>query len=165
MELASKDDKQLNTWIVNHEAKGETDRPFYRELLEERARRAQAKHGLDIERSLAALKEAAIGQVCVTYGDVAAANGVSWSKARRQMSGAGGHLDRIVDVCHARGLPLLTAICVNKESVATGELGEDALDGFAAAAKRLGMAVHDPKAFHHESRDRCWEWGRAQRAV
>lgn len=53
MDLETKTDKELAQWIVNYERKpGATALPFYRELLEERARRAQAKQRLNLERSL-----------------------------------------------------------------------------------------------------------------
>lgn len=77
------------------------------------------------------------------------------------MNGPNGHLDRLLDICHARGLPLLTAICVNQNKVAIGELGEDALAGFANGARRLGLKVHDPFRFHQQCREACWEWGRS----
>ena len=163
MDLSAKTDKELDQWIANHErAAGGTARPLYHQLLEERARRSQAKHTLNLERSLGHLKQAAVRQICTTYGDLAIASGVEWSQARHQMNGATGHLDRLLDLCHARSLPLLTAICVNQAGVSTGELGEDALDGFAAAARRLGFLVTDERAFHHQCRDECWSWGREQ---
>lgn len=159
-EFSNKSDQDIENWIRNHEAKSATDVPLYRSLLEERARRAQVTHKLDFETSLSHLEEAAIGQKCVTYGDLAAASGVEWSHARHQMNGPHGHLDRLLDICHARGLPLLTAICVNQQNLTSGELGEDALAGFVAGAKRLGLAVTDARAFHHACRDECWSWGR-----
>lgn len=78
------------------------------------------------------------------------------------MSGWGGHLDLLLDLCHARGLPLLTAICVNQNRVAEGELEEEALTGFIAGARRLGFGFTDRRAFHHQCRDECWRWGREQ---
>ena len=49
MDLETKTDKELDQWIVNYERKpGATALPFYRELLEERARRAQAKQRLTL---------------------------------------------------------------------------------------------------------------------
>ena len=78
------------------------------------------------------------------------------------MNGSNGHLDRLLDICHARGLPLLTAICVNQGNIAGGELGEEALAGFVAGAHRLGLTVDDPIEFHHRCRDECWEWGEGQ---
>lgn len=160
MDLATKTDAEIETWIKNHENNGGTAAPLYFQLLEDRVRRAQAKQKLNFDRSLDHLKQAAITQVCTTYGALAAASGIDWSQARHQMNGSNGHLDRLLDICHARGLPLLTAICVNQGNVSDCELGEDALAGFVAAAKRLGLHVADPRAFHHRSRDQCWQWGR-----
>ena len=160
MDLVKKTDSEIENWIKNHEAKGATSIPFYRQLLEERVRRAQAKQKLNFDRSLAHLKKSVIDQKCTTYGELAAASGVEWSQARHQMNGSNGHLDRLLDICHARELPLLTAICVNQGNVRDGELEEDALAGFVAAARRLGLSVGDPRVFHHESRDLCWKWGR-----
>jgi hypothetical protein len=166
MDFHDKTDKDIDQWIANYERQsGGPALPFYRELLEERARRAQAKQRLSFDRSLEHLKQAALGQVCTSYGDLAKASGVEWSKARRQMSGWGGHLDRLLDLCHARGLPLLTAVCVNQDRVAECELADEALAGFVAGARRLGFVVTDDRAFHHQCRDECWRWGREQAAT
>ena len=160
MDLSQKTDKELDQWIANHEAKRATAQPLYHQLLEERVQRAQLKQKLNHERSLEHLKQAAIRQSCTTYGELAAASGVEWSQARHQMNGASGHLDRLFDLCHARKLPPLTAICVNQAGVATGELGDDALAGFVAAARRFGFQIMDERAFHHQCREQCWKWGR-----
>ena len=161
MDLTAKTDGELNQWIANYEStNGGTKQTRYGELLEERARREQLKQKLSLDRSLECLKDAARRGVCITYGDLAAASGVGWSQARARMNGSGGHLERLLDLCHARGLPLLTAICVNQEGVAAGELGKEALAGFAAGARRLGSLVADERAFHHRCRDACFEWGR-----
>ncbi|MDO9473732.1 MAG: hypothetical protein Q7J28_11800 [Caulobacter sp.] len=158
-DLSAKSDSEIGVWIANHEDKGATDAALYHDLLEERARRSQAKNKLDLEKSLACLIDAAVRQSCTTYGALAAASGVEWSKAHRAMSGAGGHLDRLLDVCHARGLPLLTALCVNQAGVKSGELDPYALKGFSAGARRLGFRFPDNLQFHHEQRDACWAWG------
>ncbi len=52
MDLGTKTDRELDQWIANHErlASG-TAQPLYHKLLEERARRTQAKHKLNQERS------------------------------------------------------------------------------------------------------------------
>ena len=76
------------------------------------------------------------------------------------MNGSAGHLDRLFDLCHARSFPPLTAICVNQAGVATGELADDALAGFVAAARRFGSLVTDERSFHHRCREECWQWGR-----
>lgn len=163
MDLSTKTDEQINQMIANHERMpGGRNLPKYPLLLEERARRAQLTQKLSLEKSMEQLKAAARGGVCITYGDLAKASGVEWSQVRYQMNGANGHLDRLLDLCHARGLPLLTAICVNQAGVGTGELGEDALAGFSTGARRLGLAVTNPRAFHHKCRDECWAWGKTQ---
>lgn len=162
MDLQAKSDAQLDQLIANHEAKpGGTSRPLYPQLLEERARRAQAKQLLNLEASLKCLMEAARNRTYVSYGQLAAASRAEWIKARQQMNGAKGHLELLLDLCHARGLPLLTAICVNQENLSTGELGEAALAGFAAGARRLGRKFADPLAFHHQCRADCLTWGEA----
>lgn len=163
MDLTGKTELELTNWIRNHENGGVTTTPLYFALLEERVRRSQEAHKLDFDRSLQHLKQAAVAGICTTYGQLAAANAVEWSKARHQMNGPNGHLDRLLDLCHARGLPLLTAICVNQGNIADGELGEEALVGFAAGARRLGIAVDDPLEFHRQRRDECWAWGQRQR--
>ena len=166
MGFEEKTDPQIAQWIINYERQpGGTALPFYRELLEERARRMQAKQRLNLERSLEHLRQTAIQQICTSYGELARASGVEWAQARRQMSGSGGHLDLLLDLCHARGLPLLTAICVNQNRVAEGELEEEALSGFVAGARRLGFSVTDGRAFHHQCRDECWRWGRAKAGI
>jgi hypothetical protein len=159
VDLTGKKASEIETWIKNHENAKKTSEPLYLELLEERARRAQEKQKLDFGRSLEHLKQAAIHRTCTSYGDLAKASGVDWSTARHQMNGPNGHLDRLLDICHARGLPLLTAICVNQTNVADGELGEEALAGFVAGARRLGLEVTDPVEFHHRCREECWAWG------
>jgi hypothetical protein len=123
-EFAGKSDSEIDQWIKNHEAKGATSTRFYGELLEERARRTQLKHLLNLERSLTRLKEAAVSQECISYGELAKASVVDWSRARHQMNGSHGHLDRLLELCHARRLPLLTAICVNQDRLKESELGE-----------------------------------------
>lgn len=162
--LTTKTDVQINTWIKNHEIQGLTAAPLYIRLLEERARRSQATQVLNIETSLAHLQRAAMEQRCTTYGALAMANNVEWSQARHQMNGANGHLDRLLDVCYARGLPMLPAICVNQSGLENGELEATALAGFATGAQRLGIKVLNAREFHHKCRYECWEWGRQQTA-
>ena len=163
-DFSVKSDAQIDQWIKNHEAKKAFDAPLYRRLLEERARRTQERTSLNIAISLNILRTAAIQQVCTTYGDLAKGSGVDWSQARHKMNGPGGHLDRLLDVCFARGLPVLPALCVNKAGVEKGELEETALSGFVEGARRLGIIVTDAAAFHHACRDECWLGGKSEAA-
>ena len=160
MDLTTKTDVALDQLVLNHEAApGGRDRPLYGELLEERGRRSDGKQLLKLDASIEHLKQTAITQGCTSYSALAAASGVPWSKARQKMNGSGGHLDRLLDLCRVRGLPMLTAICVNLDGLASCELGEEALQGFAAGARRLGLRVDDPLSFHHWCREECWAWG------
>lgn len=110
---------------------------------------------LDLNKSYRAILERARQGKFVTYGDVAAASGVEWKKARRPIP---LHLDNLVRIAHERGWPLLTAIVVNKGSVDTGRLEGDALAGFLAAVKKLGFPVDDPQAFLHQQQQDVFEW-------
>lgn len=161
--LTDKTDAQIDQWIRNHEDKGVTNSQLYLDLLEERARRSQGKSHLEIDKSLELLKQAAAEQRCVTYGDLAKASNVEWSKARHKMNGANGHLDRLLDVCHVRKLPMLPAICVNESGRESGELEPAALRGFTSGARRLGHTVADDLAFHRKQRDECWRWGQERK--
>ncbi len=164
LDLRAKTDEQINALIRNHEDKNARGLPIYPLLLEERAKRAQAKSPLDFNKSLALLREAAMKQLCVSYGQIAEASGVEWSKARHQMNGAKGHLDGLLDICHAKGLPMLPAICVNKTNRETGELDPSAVLGFAEGARRLGHSFSDAHAFHRARQEECWAWGREQKS-
>jgi hypothetical protein len=163
MNLAAKSLPDIEQMIINY---GKTEQgrahPIYRELLEERARRHEADTQLSLDRSMEALVRVAIGGGCTTYGALAEASGVPWSKARHRMNGNKGHLERLLDICHARGLPLLTALCVNNEGLKTCELSDESLRGFAEGAKRLGFVVDDKRKFHYQQRDASWAWGRTQ---
>jgi hypothetical protein len=155
-DLSARTDDEIETWIANHEKRKAVDSPLYRALLEERARRF-AK-GLSVEVSLAHLVASARARRFTTYGDLAKANGMPWEKARHLMNGAHGHLDRLLDVCHARGLPLLTGLCVNQQGERTGELSPEALEGFARGARRIGRPVPDPREFLRRCQAECFDW-------
>jgi hypothetical protein len=156
-------DQELRNQIDNHERRGATLTPLYRELVEERARRFGK--GLKAEASLEHLMEAAKAQRFTTYGALAEASGVPWQKARRRMDGPVGHLNHLLTICHARGLPLLTALCVNQEGVNDGSLSQIALTGFIKDAQRLGYAIADVKKFLRECQARCFAWGKGAAAV
>jgi hypothetical protein len=156
-DISSKTDVEIENWILNHEKNGVTDIPLYRALLEERVKRKSKV--LSIDQSINHLKDTARAGKFTTYGDLAKASGVSWKKARHLMNNSGGHLDQLLDICHARSLPLLTSICVNQESAKTGKLEERALEGFAKGVMRLGIVVNDRDAFLEECQENCFRWG------
>ncbi|WP_319528955.1 hypothetical protein [uncultured Cohaesibacter sp.] len=161
-DFSNKSDIEIEQWIANHQKQQQTTSELYRELIEERGRRTERKKGLNLEKSLSALKQAAIAGHCITYGDLAKASGIEWSKARHQMNGKNGHLDQLLDLCDSRKLPLLTAICVNQKGLEKGELEDTALAGFTLGARRIGRNVTDEIAFHLAAKEECWTWGKSQ---
>ena len=80
------------------------------------------------------------------------------------MNGPNGHLDQLLDLCRARGLPLLPAICVNQSGVTTGRLAPAALKGFLDGCRRLGDQIDDSRGEQllAACQQACFEWGRAQ---
>lgn len=156
-DLSKKTDDEIRVWIENHEKKKVTDTPLYLALVEEQARRRG--RGLKADVSIGHLTAAAREGRFTTYGALAEANGVSWNEARHLMNGAGGHLDQLLSICHARGLPLLPSICVNQQAIKTGVLEKNSLQGFVKGAIRLGIPVTDGTAFLRESQEACFAWG------
>ncbi|WP_367160168.1 hypothetical protein ABUE34_00810 [Kozakia baliensis] len=155
-------DAEIKQWIENYERAGKAADPKYGLLIDELSRRQVGKHKLDINKSIEHLKTCAMRQEFTTYGALAAASGVAWSKARMHMNGARGHLDMLLSYCHSHDLPYLPAICVNQKMKEVGELEDSALDGFIKGMARLHVRVDDPKAFHKECCDECWKWGARQ---
>ena len=106
--------------------------------------------------TLAAIHAAARARRFLSYGDVAAASGLPWSAARRRMD------PHLFDLCRratARRWPLLSALVVDKPSVAHGAMRGRPLIGFARAAERCGRIVGpDVAAFLAEEQRRVFEW-------
>lgn len=110
---------------------------------------------LNIGKTYEAIRAAAKETRFLTYGEVAAASGVEWNKARRPIP---QHLDQLVKISHERGWPLLSAIVVNKENVETGELAGESLAGFLSAVEKIGIAVEDPKIFLKQQQRAVFDW-------
>ncbi|MBS0563520.1 MAG: hypothetical protein JSR87_03265 [Proteobacteria bacterium] len=143
IDLKAKSDAQLRAIIANHERLGKTDLPSYRDACDELARRS----AFNFETSLKAISEAAREKRFLSYGALAEASGVEWNKAYLLI---GAHLWELVRWGHARGLPMLSAIVVNKENLATGIMAEETLQGFVRAAEALGITVKEPETFREE---------------
>lgn len=146
-------DPQLNNLIENHRRQGAVDAPAYVAALAESARRRGV--GLDFETTKRAILAAAKKRRFLSYLDIANASGIAWNKVHRNI---GRHLDELLEWAHRLGLPLLTAIVVNKPNVATGRLEESALKGFVEGARRVGFVVGDHEKFLTEQQDRVFQW-------
>jgi hypothetical protein len=160
MDLASKTDDEIDTWITNHERAKKTDSDFYRSLIVERGRRHG--RGLSIDASMNAMVQAAKNGRFISYGELAEANGIAWTKARHIMNGKHGHLDNLLAHCASNRLPLFTAIVVQKGKLASGEMDDFTLADFTEGAERIGRKVIDPRKFLSQCQDECFEWARNQ---
>ena len=112
---------------------------------------------LDINKTYKAILAGARDGRFITYGDLAAASGAEWKKARRPLP---NQLGQLVKIAHDRGWPMLSAIVVNKDQVATGVLEGESLAGFLAAADMVGLKVDDPDSFLREQQKAIFEWAK-----
>tara|TARA_R110002020_G_scaffold37828_8_gene113998 strand:+ start:378 stop:890 length:513 start_codon:yes stop_codon:yes gene_type:complete len=158
--LETKSDADIDQWIANHERGGKTRASLYQDLIIERNRRHGK--GLDIATSIAAMTRSAKENSYMSYGDLAASNGMTWTKARPIMNGKHGHLDDLLAYCHSHEMPLLTSIVVGREHLATGDMDEDTMNGFVAGIRRLGVSVSEPIAFLKQCQSECFEWAAKQ---
>lgn len=149
-------DRQLKAIIDNHRRKNATDRPAYLEALAEQARRAG--QGLNFDKSFAIIRQAAAEGRFVSYKELADASGADWNRVHYSI---GGHLWSLVEYAHRKGWPMLSAIVVNKQNVATGRMEPDTMKGFLAAARELDIPVTDAEAFLREQQRRVFEWAGA----
>ncbi len=156
VDFTTKTDDEIDSWIANHERHKKTDSDLYRNLILERDRRFG--RGLNIHVSMRAMVDAAKAGRFISYGELAEANGIAWSKARHLMNGKHGHLDNLLAHCQAQGLPLFTAIVVQKGKLNTGEMDDFTLDGFVEGAQRIGRNVTDAKSFLKQCQEECFAW-------
>jgi hypothetical protein len=155
IDVAKLSDQQLKNIIANHRRQGATDRALYLEALEEEARRGGK--GLDFNKSFEVIQYAAQEGRFVTYKELADASGADWNQVHYSM---GKHLWSLVEYAYRRGWPMLSAIVVNKQNLATGRMDPDTLKGFIAAARDLDFSIVDEESFLREQQRRVFEWAR-----
>ncbi|MGL4729850.1 MAG: hypothetical protein ACRCWO_13960 [Bosea sp. (in: a-proteobacteria)] len=153
---SSKSRVELDRMIVRYQAQGLTSDLQYLAYVEEYGRRTAP--GLSPDASIAAIRESAQLGRFISYGDVAKASGKDWQKVRRLIP---AHLDQILWLAHQRGWPLITAIVVNKQHVATGDMEPTSLAGFIEGARRLKFIVTDEVAILKEQQRTTFDWAKA----
>ena len=153
--LTELSDKELQILIENHKKKDATHLPSYVSVLNEIHRRNDNR--LDLKRSIAYLKTKAAQNEFVTYGELAEANGCSWNEVRYPMN---THLWVLVEHAKLQGLPMLSAMIVNKAGKANGKMEPETLKGFVAAAKALKYPVLDELEFLERHQLACFAWGK-----
>ena len=153
-------DEGLQTLIKNHQKKAATDAPLYGLAVNEMNRRHGA--GLKLETTIAFIRAAAARREFVSYRALAEANGATWEKVRFPMN---TDLLAVVDHAHRQGWPMLSAIVVNKDNLATGAMEPSTITGFAAAARELGYVVTDEAQFLRGQQDACFVWASGQGGI
>jgi len=152
--LSVKSDDELQAIINNHRRLHAEDKPAYLGALAELARRKG--QGLDFEKSLAIIVEAASQRRYVGYKQLAEKSGAEWAKVHWSV---GPHLDTMLEYCVRKNWPLLPAIVVRQDHVATGRLRGSSLEGFIKGCKGLGIDVPlDGEAFADAEQDRVFHW-------
>lgn len=144
---------ELKNLIENHKRLQAQDRPLYAEAVAELEKRTG--NGLDFEKSLRIIRKFAAKRQFLSYKDLADESRADWAKVHYAIN---DHLGRLVDYGHRRGWPMLSAVVVNKQHVATGEMEPETLKGFIAAARDLGYAVTDERKFLKEQQEKVFEW-------
>jgi hypothetical protein len=144
---------QLDNLIENHRRKRATNAPLYIDPLRELGKRKGK--GLDFDKSLSIILEAAAEPRFLSYIELAKASGGDWNQVRFAMN---GHLWDLVEYSHLRYGILFSAVVVNTANVATGKIEPETLKGFTGAARELGYLVTDEQAFLKEQQGRVFAW-------
>ena len=110
---------------------------------------------LDLQTTYRAILDAARDHRYISYGDLARANGATWSEVRFELY---GQLGDLMQVAAKLEWPIPSSIVVNQANVATGTLEGKAREGFISAARELGFNVDDPDGFVKEQQERMFEW-------
>ena len=144
-------DERLENLIRNYMHHNATDRVEYREFIEEHNRR----HGgsFDLQKTIDFIFSRARERRFLSYGEIAELHGADWSKVRHAMP---HHLWDVVRWAHSQGLPMLSALVVNKQHIETGKMEPETLKGFIGAAEQLGYTIDDPQNFLHGQQDKCF---------
>jgi hypothetical protein len=143
LDLSKLTDQQVKDVAAKYEARGMTDEDQYIALSAEIIRRSNKT--LNIEKSITAIRAASQAGQMLSYSDLTSASGLKWSAKNRTLTNE--HLENVARVARQRGWPMITAIVVNKNQMASGNMDEDTLAGFSECARRLGWQVTDARAF------------------
>lgn len=138
IDYSGKTKLELDNIIANNHPDKRGNRERYLSAQEEREKRYPG--GLNFEKSIGIVTRAAKEGRCVSYKDISTESGVTFNKVHWSMA---GHLGRLVEYGHHRGLPMLSAVVVNEAEKATGKLKPESLKGFIECAHKLGIEVGD----------------------
>jgi len=157
-DLSGKDVAALRAMKENYERRDKTKDPVFVAILAELQRKEGG--GLNFEKSLEVIRDAAREGRCLSYKEVVESSDIEWSKVRYKV---GPMLDRMLEWCYRRGIPLLPVIVVNKDMLETGQLRGDSLAGFVRGCERLGIEVTpSPEVFADAEKARVFDWARTE---
>lgn len=109
---------------------------------------------LDLETTYRAILQAARKRTFITYGEIAAANGVAPAVAQAQLP---AELERLMRVCHDEGWPFVPTIVFHDPAV--GHAGSAAYrDRLVTVARSFGIFISDANAFIRTEQDRVFDW-------
>ena len=148
---------ELENLIQNHRRKRATDAVLYVDALRELE--ARKGKGLEFDKSLSIILQAAREGRFLSYKKLADASGADWNQVRFAMN---EHLWSLVEYSHLRHGILFSAIVVNTPNVGTGIMDPQTLKGFIDAARELAYTITDEEAFLREQQKRVFEWAREQ---
>ncbi|HKM99862.1 MAG TPA: hypothetical protein VKG22_00735 [Stellaceae bacterium] len=148
---------QLENVIENHRRQRATTAPLYADALRELEKRKGK--GLDFDKSLSIILEAAKERRFLSYKELADASGADWVQVHYAI---GEHLWKLVEYADRKGWPLLSSIVVNKPNVTTGKMEAETLKGFIAAARLLEKPITDEEGFLKEEQERVFAWAEGQ---
>jgi len=153
LDFSNKGIGDLENLVRNYRSHGKTESDDYIAALRElELRRGK---GLDLQKTLDLVIQAAKAHRFVPYKDVAEVNGFEWAKIHYQI---GSHLGTLCEYAHRKGLPLLSAIVVNAGGVESGEMKPESRAGFLEAARRLGFVISDEERFVRDEQAKVFSW-------
>ena len=151
IDLKTLSDERLENLIQNYKRHNATDRMEYRECIEEHNRRFGGS--FDLQKTIDFIISRARARRFSSYGEIAELHGADWSKVRHKMP---HHLWDVVRWAHSKGLPMLSAVVVNKQHIETGKMEPETLKGFISAAEQLGYMIEDPQKFLCDQQEKCF---------
>ena len=128
VDLEAKTTKELETIVANCQRLKRTGDA--RCLAASKILQDRRNGDYDMEKTVATILDHGQRGRFLSYRDVASASGLEWGIVFRQIS---PHLDAVCSYSHGKGWPLLTAIVVSHQNLASGEMTVANRKGFLEA--------------------------------
>jgi hypothetical protein len=159
VDLEAKTTKELETIVANCQRLKRTGDA--RCLAASKILQDRRNGDYNMEKTVATILDHGQRGRFLSYRDVASASGLEWGNVFRQIS---PHLDAVCSYSHGKGWPLLTAIVVSHQNLASGEMTVANRKGFLEAAKGAGRNVDiEDVAFVKREQQRVFDWCRTER--